>query len=85
MIQFKQYITENINMKFVVISRVSDDLWKVNNVTDDKKEALQMKKDIWVQSKKNSDKAVVDGKYAKKMKWKLYGLVTWNGKQGKIA
>ena len=85
MITFNQYLAENIRAKFVVISRVSGDLWKINHVTDDKKEALTMKKDMFVQSKKASDKAVVDGKFAKKNKWKLYGMVEWDGKSGKVA
>ena len=40
---------------------------------------------MFVQSKKQSDKAVVDGKFAKKNKWKLYGMVEWDGKSGKVA
>jgi len=40
MITFNQYLAENIRAKFVVMSRVSGDLWKINHVTDDKKEAL---------------------------------------------
>ena len=36
MITFNQYLAENIRAKFVVMSRVSGDLWKINHVTDDK-------------------------------------------------
>ena len=41
MITFNQYLAENIRAKFVVMSKVSGDLWKINHVTDDKKEALK--------------------------------------------
>lgn len=65
---------------FVVLSRVNGDMWKINKMVADKKEAQSAKKSIWVKSGKMSDKAIVPLSVAKRNKWKPNGIVTWNGK-----
>jgi hypothetical protein len=76
---FNEYMIDE-SVGFVVLSRVNGDMWKINKVFADKKEADSAKKSIWVKSGKMSDKAIVPLSVAKRNKWKPNGIVTWNGR-----
>lgn len=71
---------QELEEAFIVMTRVNGDMWKIVKGVPDKKEAQQAKKSIYVQSGKMKDKAIVPISVAKKNKWKMNGIVQWNGK-----
>lgn len=79
---FNDFLEEGatIHQNFVIATQVTDGMWKLNDQEDDLKLAKQRMKDIFAKT----PKAVIDGKLAKKKKWKLYQIVNWDGK-GKKA
>ena len=74
--QLKQELEE----AFIVMTRINGDMWKIVKGVPDKKEAQQAKKSIWVKSGKMKDKAILPISALKKNKWKMHGIVQWNGK-----
>jgi len=82
---FKQFNEQgnHIYQKFILATRAGDDVWKLNGQEDDIKKAKDRLADIWTQSGSAKDKAIIDARFAQKNKWKLYQVVSWDGKQGK--
>ena len=82
---FKQFNEQgnHIYQKFILATRAGDDVWKLNGQEDDIKKAKDRLANIWTQGGSAKDKAIIDARFAQKNKWKLYQVVSWDGKQGK--
>tara|TARA_B110000285_G_C14708396_1_gene416647 strand:+ start:61 stop:297 length:237 start_codon:yes stop_codon:yes gene_type:complete len=63
-----------------VMTKAGEDTWKIVKSFDDIEDAKKAKENIWVQSGKMSDKAIISSTTATKKGWKMNGIVTWDGK-----
>jgi hypothetical protein len=64
---------QELEEAFIVMTRINGDMWKIVKGVPDKKS-------IWVKSGSMKDKAIVPISVAKKNKWKMNGIVQWNGR-----
>lgn len=72
----KQFMSE----AYWVMTKAGEDTWKIVKAFDDIEDAKKAKENIWVQSGKMSDKAIISSTTANKNGWKMNGIVTWDGK-----
>ena len=69
-----------ISEAYWVMTKAGEDTWKIVKSFDDIEDAKKAKEDIWVQSGKMSDKAIISSTTATEKGWKMNGIVTWDGK-----